>query len=511
MAASRSKFSSPCRSHPAVGCELDPLTQLAIAHGTDKYGEHFYTQHYHRHFAALRERDIVLLEAGIGGYDDPLAGGESLAMWRDYFPRGRIIGFDIVEKRIDLGPRVTVLHGSMADDGFVAGLGATHGPFDIIIDDGSHVSADTIRFFQAAFPLLADGGVFAIEDTQTSYWSAFGGSVSPTAPTSMNLVKQLLDEVDHAERRLVADAAPAHPFAASIRAVHRFHNLVLIEKGDNGEASNFAPDRGADSARRAALAEHLALLSSGGGSPGTAMRCARLMLAADDRDAALDCLSDALRRFPDVAQLRLMAARVAFDLGEVESAASHLRRLVASGSGRLDAHLMIAASPFLRRHFPALEAWTESCAAAADADIPLLVQAARVLEALRRRDRARHWLDHARTLLPGQPSHVAQDLAEAYRSIGETGPALAVHESTGVAPSLPGDAIRRATLLRAAGRNEEAEDMLAAALAIDWQQPRAHVERSRALAALGRDAEALEAAKAFLSTSEAARRRTTPR
>jgi hypothetical protein len=36
--------------------EIDPLTRLAIRHGTDKWGPHFYTPVYHELFAPLRDR-----------------------------------------------------------------------------------------------------------------------------------------------------------------------------------------------------------------------------------------------------------------------------------------------------------------------------------------------------------------------------------------------------------------------------------------------------------------------
>jgi hypothetical protein len=77
---------------------MDDLTKLAIEYRTDKWGGHFYTPHYHAHLMHLRESPINLLEIGIGGYDDPAKGGESLRMWQDYFPNGKIYGIDIANK-----------------------------------------------------------------------------------------------------------------------------------------------------------------------------------------------------------------------------------------------------------------------------------------------------------------------------------------------------------------------------------------------------------------------------
>src|SRR5262245_10917439 len=142
---------------------LDPLTVLAIKHGTDKWGPHFYTPVYHSLFAHLREKPIRLLEVGIGGYGSTTVGGASLAMWAEYFPQGHIVGIDVSPKRLALDARVTTLVGSQDDPAFLARVSDEHGRFDIIIDDGSHVPQHVAATFHILFPRLADGGLYVIE------------------------------------------------------------------------------------------------------------------------------------------------------------------------------------------------------------------------------------------------------------------------------------------------------------------------------------------------------------
>ena len=67
---------------------VDPLTRLAIKHGTDKWGAHFYTPLYHSLFLPLRNRAIRLLEIGVGGSEFQTIGGASLAMGRNISPMG---------------------------------------------------------------------------------------------------------------------------------------------------------------------------------------------------------------------------------------------------------------------------------------------------------------------------------------------------------------------------------------------------------------------------------------
>ena len=82
-------------AEPAACLFSRNLGNLAQIYGSDKWGSHWYTQHYQRHFGHLRRSRITLLEIGVGGYGDPHAGGASLRMWRKFFRRGRIYGIDI--------------------------------------------------------------------------------------------------------------------------------------------------------------------------------------------------------------------------------------------------------------------------------------------------------------------------------------------------------------------------------------------------------------------------------
>ena len=220
------------------GEDVGPLTRIAIRHGTDKWGAHFYTPVYHRLFAHLRDKPVRLLEIGVGGYEFATLGGASLAMWADYFPNGRILGIDSFAKTLDLGPRVRVHQGSQDDAAFLTRMSAEHGPFDIVIDDGSHVPAHVIASFNALFPLLVDGGLYVIEDVQTTFWPNFGGSALDGGAT-MHLGRAILEHLNHAEIKIVQPGRQVSDLVKSIRSFHAWHNIFVVEKGDNAEPSNF--------------------------------------------------------------------------------------------------------------------------------------------------------------------------------------------------------------------------------------------------------------------------------
>lgn len=217
--------------------QIDPLTRLAIHHGTDKWGAHFYTPIYEELFRSRRDQPVRLLEIGVGGYDYQRVGGASLAMWRDYFPFATVVGFDIHAKRLDLGPRVTVLQGSQSDPAFLQRLAADHGPFDIIIDDGSHAPKDVVASFLGLFPALGDGGLYVVEDVQTAFWPAFGGDPRSGGAT-MHLAYSVLLGINHAEIAVADPGQGVLAMAPQIRSLRAYHNLLVVEKGDNTEPSN---------------------------------------------------------------------------------------------------------------------------------------------------------------------------------------------------------------------------------------------------------------------------------
>ncbi|MFI6930340.1 hypothetical protein [Streptomyces sp. NPDC050287] len=216
----------------------DDLAELSLRLGSDKWGLHFYTPLYERHFAPLRDRALTLLELGVGGFDDPEAGGGSLRLWRRYFHRALICGVDIADKSVADGGRIRTFRGSQADPGFLDSLLDRTGPPDIVIDDGSHRSADVIASFRHLFPRLRPGGLYLVEDLQTSYWPRYGGSSeSLSSPvTSMGFLKELADAVNHEELNVPPSGAVGD-YGPHVVGVHFYHNLAVVEKGANQEGT----------------------------------------------------------------------------------------------------------------------------------------------------------------------------------------------------------------------------------------------------------------------------------
>ncbi len=184
-----------------------PLDQ----YDSDKIDSH-YLDRYDPILEPWVEQEIALLELGIYR-------GGSLLLWRDYFPKGTIVGVDIqLPENFEPAERIHLYEGSQGDPQFLSRVAneAAPGGFDIIIDDASHMGDLTrIAFWHLFDNHLKPGGLYVIEDWGTGYWDDWpdgksldldsynppaGKQVDPKAPLKshshgmVGFIKQLVDE-----------------------------------------------------------------------------------------------------------------------------------------------------------------------------------------------------------------------------------------------------------------------------------------------------------------------------
>jgi 23S rRNA U2552 (ribose-2'-O)-methylase RlmE/FtsJ len=87
---------------------------------------------YDLFFDEFKNKKINILEIGIDK-------GYSLKLWSKYFKKAKIVGIDI--NKIDLKyQNVELFFGDQTDINFLSKIISKYKKFDIIIDDGSHVS-----------------------------------------------------------------------------------------------------------------------------------------------------------------------------------------------------------------------------------------------------------------------------------------------------------------------------------------------------------------------------------
>lgn len=148
---------------------MDTLAQIYERHRTpgdvDKYGcgdkgsVHSYIEQYEWLLAPYRKPGTVLMEVGI-------ALGHSIAMWREYLPKGAtVIG---VEPKIVFDGKQPQFNDTVLIecDGTKSELLERLKPYwlDVVIDDASHMTNDQISTFSLLRHKMRPGGIYVIED-----------------------------------------------------------------------------------------------------------------------------------------------------------------------------------------------------------------------------------------------------------------------------------------------------------------------------------------------------------
>lgn len=137
---------------------MTSLKSLLKHHGSDKTDEHSYGDFYESWLLLRRELPLKILEIGIFR-------GASLLAFRDYLPFAEIHGVDINHKAMILGQeRITTHVCNQADKRSIQCICQEHGPFDLVIDDGSHLPQDQMKTFYDIAQFVQDGGMYVIED-----------------------------------------------------------------------------------------------------------------------------------------------------------------------------------------------------------------------------------------------------------------------------------------------------------------------------------------------------------
>ena len=196
--------------HP---CNIS-LSELADAHGSDKGTlKHNYCKKYETLVDSLcqtfqkqkNDLKIDLLEVGI-------ACGASLRTWSNYLPSSIITGLDIREDCEKLCSDLDNVRIKISDatNSEQVNIALESNKYDLIIDDGSHVSEHITKTFELLWPRVKPGGFYAIEDLACTYnqsytnhiKSTFGIDVENHRSTILKLLDALLRACDHKKHHI---------------------------------------------------------------------------------------------------------------------------------------------------------------------------------------------------------------------------------------------------------------------------------------------------------------------
>jgi len=140
---------------------VERIIEIFEKFDTDKNSKgHNYGPYYAKH---LPENPKKILEIGVKD-------GASIRAWREIYPDAKIYGADLFQETTYpfMEDWVQWFKGNQADHRLLADL-RSHGPFDIIIDDGSHNWRDQLMTF---YGLWGCCDLYVVEDIfLDNFWS----------------------------------------------------------------------------------------------------------------------------------------------------------------------------------------------------------------------------------------------------------------------------------------------------------------------------------------------------
>ena len=212
-----------------VYTDMEPkptLNELGVKHKTDKSTiTHCYLDNYEKHLKEWRDQEFNLLEIGV-------AGGASIRMWREYFPKVKVYGVDNNPDCAGEG----IFIGDHNDKVFMDSVMSKIGQCRLIIDDGSHVGHDMKNLFDRLFVHhVVSGGLYVVEDTHCLYSPHYN-----QGSDAHQFFTGLVTHVDVAGRAMTGNqdyaihhgmTQPAVPmFSPYLKAIHFYPSLWIFQR-----------------------------------------------------------------------------------------------------------------------------------------------------------------------------------------------------------------------------------------------------------------------------------------
>jgi hypothetical protein len=217
------------------------LGALFNRNGSDKYYQHQYHIYYEPWLHHFRDCAFSMLEVGFGA-------GQSAHAWLEYFPLAQLAVMDIGTDAATT-PRLKIVKGDQSSEQDRQAVIDALGAMAIIVDDGSHIPEHQIATFNHFFvEMLQPGGVYIIEDIETSYWKSgdcYGYDTRYGREHPLNIVNvfsNILHDSVNKEFQLSPPSPNNHPpltpdATKNISQVVFARNCVIVRKKNAEELS----------------------------------------------------------------------------------------------------------------------------------------------------------------------------------------------------------------------------------------------------------------------------------
>lgn len=204
---------------------------------TDKVSHHGYHRTYPLFLDSFRNKSITMLEIGVDRQG-------SLELWRNYFNNCIYFGVDIAAKKpeSEIYPNFYILYGDQSNRGHLESISNRINSAEFIIDDGSHDPAHQVSTFNFLFDrLLSPGGVYIIEDIETSYWKRhklYGNIINYGVGHPRSLIERIKSIIDCVNSEFTNSVLYtssdfiSHHCQNSIESITFSHNSIIFVKKD---------------------------------------------------------------------------------------------------------------------------------------------------------------------------------------------------------------------------------------------------------------------------------------
>ena len=220
---------------------IPSLHQILSKSRSDKAAHHGYTRFYTPLFEPLRTKKTRLVEIGVEQ-------GRSMKAWQIYFSNTQSHMFGIGSGNFQKTPTTTcddasgtatkgsgapcdLFHGDQSNATFLnTFIKQTGGRFDIIIDDGSHVPDHQRISFESLWPAVVPGGLYAIEDVETSYWHDSASIYGYNLSGQRSIVEHMTAVANVINREFLLGKSPLPAVYSDVSTIMFAQNLIVLRK-----------------------------------------------------------------------------------------------------------------------------------------------------------------------------------------------------------------------------------------------------------------------------------------
>lgn len=208
------------------------LNDECASSGSDKacLNHTFAGYNYMDHYGALFETNPRFYEeTEINIFEIGVLGGNSLRLWRRLFPLANIVGLDsdpAIQSRVGAIDKNTHLYvGNQSDKDLLLKINQERGPFDLVIDDGSHSYEDMLTSAITLLPRLNFNGLYVIEDINVAWpmpeWP--GMRWSQYSPNDPSKLFEFLNTI----------MAGINMRSGPVLSMHYFHGMIAFRRADS--------------------------------------------------------------------------------------------------------------------------------------------------------------------------------------------------------------------------------------------------------------------------------------